>query len=468
MKKRILSGVFAFALSALCLLSGCQPTPDNPPVVNKNDGQLEEKMQATPAPVKPYEAPAHWSETEEGEKLIIVIDTDIQLPDVNAYPVVKLEPTAYTQQQIDDMVHYFVGDKPLYLPPVKTKADYDEEIIEAKRPPENEGDFFIIDWDPSERVKELEEKRAAAPDDSPVISADTTLTYKKDYVTGEDVTQYGKNFLSVCFENEDGGDGTVMANNYFKDGNFVLSPSFTYRRSDAGFVSESTYRNAIDGGESEEDCGWTGAGALFDKVAVNEQDAKAKAEQVIGDLNIKGLMLVKCEKAVSPNVPEKSGYELEYTRQNGGIAAYWFGGGRYAEGEALPAYSPPFGEEVLRFDISKDGIEVFSWWGYSHEVEKVSDNVALLPFEEVKQKLKNQIFYKKSFDDLADTVTVLSAELRMGYIGVKEKRSQALLIPVWVFETTLSFNDQGSSVQFPDDTYVLNAIDGGVIEAARY
>ena len=110
-------------------------------------------------------------------------------------------------------------------------------------------------------------------------------------------------------------------------------------------------------------------------------------------------------------------------------------------------------------------------------VETVSDNVTLLPFEDIQQALKDQIFYKKSFSHMDEMfglsnfeIDVTSAELRMGYIGVKDNDKQALMVPVWVFET-IAGNDNAvlnKHQSHPDDTYVLNAIDGGVIERKRH
>lgn len=472
MKKSVITAVSI--ITVLLFLTGCQPTPEEPVVVNKNDGRLEEKMQSTPAPTQVYEAPAHWSETVQGEKLNIVIDTDVIVPDASAYPVVKLEQQPLTQEQIDEMVHYFAGDAKLYLPHVQTKADYDQEIIYAKRGTEVDG-AFVVTEDSKAWVKELEKMRDEAPADSPIIYTDSTLTYPKDEFGNDDV-QKGKNFLSVCFENPDGGEGTLAAMNDVT-GNSRLC-SFSYGRDkDLWYITESMYHENTDFDYTEEDSGWTGAGALFEKIQISKQDAQAMAQQVIDDMGIKDIVLSSAEKAVSIDTPEKCGYRIIFARQSGGIPVYRIESGGYAQDEEPPAYSPPFTEETVKIDVSADGIEFFSWSGCAKVVETVSDNVALLPFENIQQALKDQIFYKKSFSEMEEMfglsnfeVDVISAQLCMGYIGVKDNDDQALMVPVWVFETTAG-NDNAvlnKHQSHPDDTYVLNAIDGGVIEMKRY
>ncbi len=473
MKKRIMRSMIAVCV--LFLLAGCQPTPEEPVVVNKNDGKLEEKMQATPAPTQVYEAPTHWSETVEGEKLNIVIDTDVILPDVSAYPVVKLEQQPFTQEQVDDMVHYFAGDAKLYLPHVETKADYDEEIVYAKRGQEIDGEFVVND-ESKAWVEELEKRRDAAPDDSPVIYCDTTLAYRSNYETGEKIIEDGKNFLSVVFQNEDGSEAHVSLSSYAKGESSRSYFSYALREG-IGYIAESWYRTEMEFEMTEEEAGWDGVGALFEKVTMHEEDALAMAEKVIGDLGIKDMVLVSAEKAVAQEMPDKGGYILEYARQSGGIPLYWFTGGSYAKDEEPPQYYPPFAEEHIEFQVNEDGIQSFFWSGCAQVAETVSDNVQLLPFEDVQQALKDQIFYKKSFMPTDEyyglsnfEVDVTSAQLRMGYIGVKDNENQAMMVPVWVFETTFG-NDNAvlnKHQSHSDDTYVLNAIDGGVIEMKRH
>jgi hypothetical protein len=67
------------------------------------------------------------------------------------------------------------------------------------------------------------------------------------------------------------------------------------------------------------------------------------------------------------------------------------------------------------------------------------------------------------------TIYVKTAELRVGYIGVKDNPDQAMLVPVWAFETEMGFyNDYlKKEERYHDNTYMLNAIDGGVIEMER-
>lgn len=459
---------------SVAFCSACQPTPETPPVVNKNDGKLEEKLEATPPPeesIEPYTAPEHWSDTVKDEKLTIEIDTDVKLPGVEKYPVVKLEPATFTQQQVDDMVNYFAAGKKLYLPHVMTKSDYDEMIVDAKRGQEVDGKFVVTE-DSKEWLKELEEKQAAAPDDSPVIYTDTTLTYMRDYETGEEDIEEGRNYLNVMVENGDGKDGNIYVSNYAA-GKYG-STGFSYNSGyDEMYISESEYDSMMRDG-TEEEFGWTGTGVLYDKVTLKKEDAQLVADKTITDLGITGLALVRADRAVSRDYPEKGGYRFEYMRESGGIPGYQFRGGSWHKDEPPPQYSSPFSMEELSILVTEDGVQEFYWYGCTKAIETVNENVELLPFEDIQQRLLDQVRFKNSFGQLESmknyTVYITSAELRVGYIGVKDNPDQAMLVPVWVFESEFGFyNDYlKKDERFNNnDSYMLNAIDGGVVEMER-
>ena len=195
-------------------------------------------------------------------------------------------------------------------------------------------------------------------------------------------------------------------------------------------------------------------------------------DEIISGLGITHLKLVHTQKYVTPDAPEACGYELVYARESGGIPLYQLEGASWHGDEQQPQYSPPFVAETLTANVSKNGLHFF-WHGCANVVETVNKNVELLPFETIQQRLKDQIFYKNSFKKeglyRAFTVTVTSAELRMSYIGVKDNPDQALMIPVWLFESRIGYYQTTTETQFnyKDNTYMLSAIDGGVIEYPR-
>lgn len=478
MKKVIRRMARAIAFMGLVTLlltaAACQPTPEEPVIVGKNDGALEEIMQQTPAATfEPYQAPAHWSETVEEDKLTIEIDTDIALRDASAYPVVKVEPVVFSQEQVNALVNYFAAGKKFYEPPVQTKADFEAQIVEAMRGHDVDGEY-VFDESDQEWVDQLKEKMAAAPADSARIYADTTLTYRTDYETREEDTAGGKNYIGVSVENADGNDGSISFANYVPGFSHATRFGFT-AKDDQGYLSETTYDQWMKESEQsvEDDSmrGYEGYEALYDQVAMMEEEATAQGQKILGDLGITGMALVDSSRLASGKYPDKGGYELKYMRESGSITGYQLTGGG-SMNEEPPQYSPPFTLETVTIRLTEDGILSFYWNGCANVVETVSENVALLPFDKVQQALKDQIKYKKSFGEIEQygmedfAVTVTSAELRVSYIGVKDNPGQALLIPVWVFGTEFSWQNNvlQREQRYTDDDYVFNAIDGGVVD----
>ncbi|MDD5017662.1 MAG: DUF6034 family protein [Eubacteriales bacterium] len=452
---RLAAVCVAAVMLATCVLTACQPTPEEEVIVNKGDGEFEEAINATAAPAAAYEAPGHWSETVENGKLTIAIDTDVTLPDVSVYPVVKLEPATFSQQRLDELVAYFAGDNKLYEPEVMTKADYEEKLVEAKKGDLIDGEYVITEQSLA-YVEELEKKIANAPEDSPRVYADTTLTYRKDE-NGNADTAAGENFFCVTVENKSGNDASIYAGNYVEGYN--TSTSFSYTCG-GGYETASFFM--------PEDVEWIDYETILAGINISEADAAAQAQNIIDDLGIEDMVLDNAEKAILYDETNRGGYAFEYIRESGGIAGYQRTSWSTNAGEAEPAYSPPFFQERVAIVVTENGVEYFSWTGCAQVVETVSGNVPLLAFEKIQQDLKDQIYYKKSFEldreGLEElTVTVNSAGLRVGYISVENNVHQALLVPVWVFEVSETVTYYGETYEVDRDVYIFNAIDGGVI-----
>ena len=87
--------VFSFIPAAFAL-SACQPTPIEDAVVNKGEGQLEEKIEASPVAEKPFEAPATLHIDSFGtDEFQVAVDADVIVPNTTRYPVVEIEAAGF-------------------------------------------------------------------------------------------------------------------------------------------------------------------------------------------------------------------------------------------------------------------------------------------------------------------------------------------------------------------------------------
>ena len=507
MEKRI-SGMFKAAstgiggrCAAMCIallmlfvsvLTACQPTPEKAVVVQRD--ALEEKIVETAETVEPkttYQAPDHWTDHAEEGAIIINVDADVILPDVDAYPVIKLEPLVLPQERVDELVHYFARDRKLYQPNLLTKKDYEDALIQAKRGQLVDGEYVVTE-DTKRVVAELEETIKNAPEDSPKIYSDTTLTYD----TNEDGTidmSTSNNYLTVDIEGDNGPDsGCIYFRNYV-DGESNLT-EFSYLTTT--YMAESFARSFVEDDQrmqEEYDPELVAKDTSFlesmksneeryqklmsAEISITKDEAQAIAQKAIDELGIQNMYLITAERALMnpyhglpSDGSDKGGYVFEYVRQSGGIAGFirrsWSGN----PSENPPEYRPPFEQESVTVVVTDDGIESFLWRGCAQPIETVSENVEMLPFEDVIERLKERIFIERAYEagfDTTQTITINvdTAELRVGYIDVKDELSQALLVPVWMFQTTgaLTVNDGRTFSSMMDEIYIFNAIDGGYI-----
>jgi hypothetical protein len=134
-------GRFAVVLLAVlllvsCFTTACQPTPQQPVVIKKNDDTLEKAIEASPEPVQKYEAPAHWDEeyTENDGKFTISVNADLELPDVDAYPIYKVEPRYFTKEQVQLLSDALFGDAEVQGVDQRwTKSQYEELIVDLEQ-----------------------------------------------------------------------------------------------------------------------------------------------------------------------------------------------------------------------------------------------------------------------------------------------------------------------------------------------
>ena len=477
----------ALLMLSVSVLTACQPTPEEPVVVQRD--ALEEKImepEETAVPEATYEAPDHWTDNAEEGAIIINIDADVIMPEVSAYPVIKLEPLVFSQERVDELVHYFAGDRKLYQPNLLTKKDYEDALIQAKRGQLVDGEYVVTE-ETKRVVAELEETINNAPEDSPKIYTDTTLTHDTNNDGTIDLST-SNNYLTINIEGDKGPDAGCIYFRNFVDGESNLT-EFSYLTTT--YMAESFARSFVEKDQrmqKEYDPEYLEKDTMksneerYQKlmsanISITKDEAQAVAQKAIDELNIQDMYLITAERALldpyhglPSDGSDKGGYVFEYVRQSGGIAGFirrsWSGN----PSENPPEYRPPFEQESVTVVVTDDGIESFLWIGCAQVIETASENVELLPFEDVIERLEECIFIERAYEagfDTTQTITINvdTAELRVGYIDVKDELNQALLVPVWMFQTTgaLTANDGRTFTGMMDEIYIFNAIDGGYI-----
>jgi|AGTN01.3.fsa_nt_gi hypothetical protein len=243
--KRVKTGINISLLFIIAMLAcACQPTPERTPVVY--GGDLEEKLEGSPAPAGAYDAPASWQETLDmaGSDTKIEIDAAIRVPDVTAFPVYKVKPAAFDDARIESLVSYFAKGRDVFTVPEATKAELEAQLILAKKDNEEE-------W-----AAELEAMIAAAPE---TVEAEIITDWSADQSP------------AGSFLDDDGGYAGLS----------VSTDIFEYQN---GSIELEWIRKAL--GDNP-----------IGEIAISEEDAVAAAQNMLRELSIDYMVVGSLEKA---------------------------------------------------------------------------------------------------------------------------------------------------------------------------
>jgi hypothetical protein len=132
-----------------------------------------------------------------------------------------------------------------------------------------------------------------------------------------------------------------------------------------------------------------------------------------------------------------------------------------------PDYNLVREPESLRILVDDTGVVGFDWTNPSAVGDVMSEHVPLIPFEDVVQKAKDNMFYKNytAYGSTAE-IKITSINLGMMRIMRKDKPGEFLMVPVWDFIGNHRDIIEGSDdwLPFGDQSYVtINAIDGSWI-----
>jgi hypothetical protein len=184
------------ALILMLLLTGCQPTPETPVVVGKNDGDnnITALFGETSETEGRYEAKESWKE-----------ETQVTVPDVTKFPVVKVDDHVFTQEEADELLASLSEGNALF-PKEMTRADKEELLLvmkarlaefKAKSSP-SESDLFIIADYEDRKIPLLEAEIKAMPEGA--TAKPFTTDFQPYSVTGgaiiEVLTDLGKDKLA--------------------------------------------------------------------------------------------------------------------------------------------------------------------------------------------------------------------------------------------------------------------------------
>lgn len=409
--KRVKMGI-AMASLLIIFICGCQPTPEKTAVVY--GGGLEEKLQGSPAPFGAYDAPVSWQETlnMKGSDTKVEIDASISVPDVTAFPVYKVKQTEFNDSLIKPLVNYFAKGKDVIKTKEQTKGELEQMLILAQKDNDEE-------W-----AAHLEKLIETAPETVP----------------DEIITDWDPTLLpSGSFLAEDGEYAGIW-----------VSPD-TFFCMKGHVITESTL-------------------LLNDKdevgdVAISSEDAVAAAQNMLHELGIDYMAADSLEKAqryasvenafAEPGQePLSKGYLIKFARILDGITGITgHDVGVYGK-EEIHYNAPLYPEEVQLYVDEAGKAQSFVWLHPLEIEEKVTENVVLLPFEDIKQRIRDMLTFINSYN--SEPTEVTSIKMNMTIVDVKDHPEEAMYVPAWFIYYTVNYG--GIQQEY---TLSLNAIDGG-------
>ena len=433
----ILRHVFASGLVAVLalLLSSCQPTPESETVIQTGD--FLEALQETE--FTPYEAPEHVKESKTESGLTIAFDAQVLVPEASAYSIVELERVQYTRNDYLRLMDLFMPEGEWINSLPKTKAWWTER-------------YYIVKT--SERFSEAEKK--ANEEYTPGNIEDAPETVEETPFDLDAAVESG-NGIAWC-KQSNGSYATFAMN--------TQTGSWSYERNESEYA---VFESSLQPESTESD-----AFLLPDferTFEFSEADALAEAQQLLAKLGLSdSFALYSSEKAITyalERIPLSYGWYFIFTRVNNGLQVpYDFSSWNTWQGSPAPAYAAPWDREMVAVFVDANGVFSCNVRGLAKQTQVLYENVALLPFDALLERIEKQMVYQHAFqqDGVTDqAVKINSIALRLAVINIKDKSGYGMLIPSWWVDYVSSYTQNGVENQFHNTT-IFNAIDGSYIE----
>ncbi len=501
----------------LCM-SACQPTPENPVVISKNDGKLEESIYGTPAPLGKYSAPETWTEEMNGpEELVKVrINANIAVPDVEAYPVYRVTPSVIDDEAVNNFIGACFGDEKLYhVINSRTKDVILKEILKKQSQfddPESllnkqlrSGEATQEDYDHEKKnadaqIAELQKEYNQAPDEPIMEDFDSTkfVLFTTNAMSGDN------KLLELKGSSKDLTKHIYIAKDLDAKGSFgEARRQKKYYKARKGNTLLFNIRST-DIYKSDED---------IDELNLSRNEALNVAKDFItNNLKYENWGLVtSCHEYYLPaeydfvtwyadlkktNEERPRRYAFVFTQKIDDIPVLFY---TYSD-QNYHDVEPFWDQQVLCIRVDDDGVFSVDEISSLKTTDKLNDNAKLLSFDKIQDIFRQQIKYNLNYNkehkedeqegwdgsDEPYEIEIGINDIRLGYIKIREKDNtsgtQGILVPVWMF-----YGRQTNKYHSQSDTYwqldkdnnriiqedfmcpflCINAIDGSIIDLSK-
>ena len=487
--------IIAAMLAAVILFTGCQSTPEQPVVVQKDMEQMLEKAQddTNGTKISALNLPSGnyvYSAQGSDERVKINVDAQIITPASDSMPMAKTQKTGFSQDLVTQVFAYlFPEEKPCWdensLP---TRGELEEQILNLKRQIAEESydtEEFTKE-DMQARLEALERQYETAPETASekTVSDGTMQPYSRETHLGIKEGLHlsvsdsaGNRFLVQSF----GSDSDALNENILS---YSTPKSSGYTMS--GAVPVDSSGNVTGTAGVKVNLSYADDIAQCDSflTAIGYNDVYALSEAYL--VNDAGLISV--DDGANVGKAGNYAYQFYYSRHYQGtrVATNVNALSSFDEADAA---AEPWSYESLVFLIDETGIVRIDWKNPIEIVEPLTDDTGLISFDsamEVFQEMMDRKFVPvvKAADDVEDPLATktLSMEIRvseiaLGLVNIRYQNNGAygVLTPAYLFvghmveakevggEPFISYDMRSD---FPEQSAIIlaiNAIDGSVI-----
>lgn len=425
----------------ICCLVACQPTPTKDIIVNRSNNQ--EKLAIEEYDMVPYSAPDHVQDSFSSGGVLVEIDADVIMPDIKSFSVTKVSKQKFSNNDFFRIINYFQPKFDLYYESPFTKSDWEEIIIEEKK------------------------RLAKKPPDDPAHDVSLIPVYEENYK----IAPMEREYIPFNIETTKAGEiinDTEWIDAYFNYDQQYGPGRFCMRKNDNEFIYS---RDNLFW--QTEDIVLVGDGILGEpkgtKVSepkISLEKARALAEKAIKDLNITGLTYDSSQKVrkirVMPLEVIGSGWSLVYVIERDGLSAVDMGLSVSCDKQFLPSYAAPWSLERLDVFVDEDGIASFGLIGATKTEEIITQNVKMLPFDILLDKIVSQIKILYSNTSATAFIKITKIKFGISMLSITNETDYGQLVPTWYIylEDHYKVDDLNPYQQI----VAFTAHDGGYVE----
>lgn len=499
MKRKLIA--ISLALITAFSLAACQPTPEQEFVVKKDTERMVEQA-AEPDNGSPMDAlnipegRYAFSATGLDGRLRINVDANIERPDAQTMPIVRVEKGGFSQELVTEIFNYLFAGKTAYdiSNTVQAKGDVEKYLLEVKQRLAD-GSYAEQGYTEEEYrafIAELEEQYKKAPDtaqENPISNGDMALKKLENVgdCFGLDVSTkkesqdgtYRTLFVSTPFSRAayESGFGAHLFYGYYAQGK--IPPNYNTQGivridSDADLPEEARDKLTISIDKARSMCD-----EFFSSIDLPE--IHFGYAFLVGDWGA-GKYGSDGKEMGAP--AENYAYRLYYTRSAEGASSFvnmdW--------GLSDNDFAIPWSYESICFTVNNNGIVSIEWHNPVNVLETVQESSVMKHFGEIIDIFETMV--KVEYEAYVDLWTGGCGEMDIDIsavqfclVRVREPNvedASGLLVPVWVFygnnriiydDGHIGYDSHGGSASSwnkePFPVLIVNAIDGSIIDLSK-